>query len=397
MCGIYGYIGSGKNAANIVYSGLKELEYRGYDSYGILLLDDSGNAIIRNGTGPLPKRKIKFQPSSTAFGHTRWATHGGVTIENAHPHSDCGKNIFVVHNGIIENDEMLREWLIKRGHTLRSDTDTELFAHLIEHFKKNNSFEVSVVKSFGKIHGLNAFVILDRKANQFISIKNTSPIIIGEMKNGYFISSDPNSLLPYTRKLFIQEDDTYCIIRPESAKVITITKNGKMKDVVFRHFSQKHVSESRGLHKYYTHKEICQQPAIILNYATRQDEIKKLAKIIQKSFGTYVIGCGSAGFAALYGTYIMSKYAHRHINFTFASEFPYNSEFITPRSLVIALSQSGETADIISAVKVAREKKARIMAITNTQGSSLYRLADDRFLLEAGQEKSVLSTKSFMA
>lgn len=414
MCGIFAVVNDENyQAIKTAFTGLKTLEYRGYDSWGIIAPSKNNQLFIKKEIGKLPENLSKKEEeikSDIALGHTRWATHGGITKENAHPHYDCSKKIFVVHNGIIENFQEIKNKLIKKGHNFLSQTDSEVMAHLLEEeikkLKKRDIEKIKqilpklVLKIFKKTKGLNAFIFYLSELKILFAIKNSSPIVFGIKKlkntNEFFLASDYGAIIEHTNKIYFLEDNELILIEPNSFKLYQI--NGQEKKLNFITVKQK--SEKLTLKKYphFMIKEIHEQPQIIDNIVNNQSkEIKKLAQIIKKSYGNYFIGCGSAFYAALCGTYLFSKVANRHTNASIGSEFSYLVNFLKPDSLVIALSQSGETIDIISSVNKAKEKKAKVVAITNGLGSTLYRLADHQILLNAGVEKAVVATKSFTA
>lgn len=408
MCGIFAVYNDRKNQAlKTVFEGLKSLEYRGYDSWGIVVNKNDGSNYTIKEIGKLP---LTLSPTSfkykakIALGHTRWATHGGINKKNAHPHFDCQKQIFVVHNGIIENFNELKNNLLKKGHRFLSETDSEVFAHLIEEEWKKIKLKEKLIKPFlcqnlfKQIKGLNAFIIFVPATNQIFAIKNSSPIVFGIDKkhNQYFLASDYGGIIDYTNQVYFLEDNELLMISNNG--YLLYDKNGDEKKPSFLTINQKKEKSSLGHFSHYMIKEISEQPKVIKNIInTQKNEILKLAEIIKKSYGNYLIGCGTAYYAALTGTYLFSKIAKRHTNAAIASEFAYLVNFLKPESLVIALSQSGETIDIISSVKKVKEKKAKVFAITNVLGSTLYRLADYKILLNAGPEKCVVATKSFTA
>lgn len=408
MCGIFAiYNDKRKLALQTVFNGLKSLEYRGYDSWGIVAGSDDNRIQIIKEVGKLPpslpKIKNKKLTSNIALGHTRWATHGGVSKKNCHPHCDCQKEIFVVHNGIIENFNDLKKDLLDKRHRFLSETDTEVFAHLIEEEWKKTSYIKNlsnefIQKMFRKIEGLNAFIVFLPKILQIFAIKNSSPIVFGidEKNNQFFLASDYGGIIEYTKKIYFLEDNELLILKEK--KFFLYDQKGKKKKPQWIIIDQKKESFSLSDHPHYMIKEIKEQPQVINNILkTKKSEILKLADIIRKSYGNYFIGCGTAYYAALTGTYLFAKIAKRHTNAAVGSEFSYLVNFLTNKSLVIALSQSGETIDIISSVKKIKEKQAKVFAITNVLGSTLYRMADYKILLDAGPEKCVLATKSFTA
>jgi glucosamine--fructose-6-phosphate aminotransferase (isomerizing) len=395
MCGIFGYVGFRKNAPNIVFGGLKSLEYRGYDSWGVAVI--SGSAIkIKKKAGKIGNAKVDDLPAGAlAIGHTRWATHGGVSDINAHPHLDCQGNIAVIHNGIFENYEEIKNRLIKKGHKFISETDTEVIAHLIEEFSKKMSFEKAVRLAFNRMEGLNAIIVIERKSNSIITARNGSPLVIGFGKNENFLASDALALLPYTRKVYFLEDDEMAVLTDKSVKIKN-TKSGKLKKIKPQRLSWKVVQGEKGKFPHFMLKEIYEQPEVISEVAMGGfKQVERAAKLIRKAKGTYLIGCGTASYACLAGTYLFSKLAGRHVNWAMGSEFGYHLDFLNKDSLVIAISQSGETMDILESVKKAKEKGARVLGLVNVLGSSLYRLSDYRMIIGAGPEKAVASTKAF--
>lgn len=403
MCGIFGYIGKSDNAKEIILQGLKALEYRGYDSWGIALIPQlkdktkKQRIVIKKETGKIGKATVNELPKANlGFGHTRWATHGGVTKINAHPHLDCNKKIAIIHNGIIENYAQLKQRLIKKGHRFISATDSEVLAHLIEEHAQDNSFLKAVTISFKKLKGLNAVIAINCEEQTLICAKNGSPLVIGFSKQENFLSSDPSALLPYTRQVYFLKDDE--IAKIEKDKVEVFNHQGKRKKITKTKLTLDDQETVKGRYPHFMLKEIYQQPQVIEKIAkNKQKDILNFTRMIKKSFGTYMVGCGTAAYACLSGTYLFSKIAKFHINYAIGSEFSYQLDFLTNKSLVIALSQSGETMDTLQAVKKAREKKAKIAALVNVEGSTLYREADYSWLLQAGVEKGVASTKAFTA
>lgn len=398
MCGIFGYNGYKKDADSLVLTGLRTLEYRGYDSWGIASVNLSGNIDLIKKVGKIGTTSLSNEAdSSIAIGHTRWATHGGVTVNNAHPHLDCHKNLALIHNGIIENYTQIKAVLVKKNHIFKSETDTEVAVHLIEEFCKKMDFQTAVFSAFKEFKGLNAIIVMDRKSKIITAAKNGSPLIIGKGKNENFIASDAHALLPYTRDLYFMEDDQAVMINDKLISVYDL-KSGKNRKINYTYIDWIIENEVKGKHQHFMLKEIYDQVSMLEFIAkSKNDGIKKFAGLISEAFGTYLVGCGTASYACLAGTYIMSKIANKHVNFSIASEFGYLLDFLTPKSLVIGLSQSGETIDLIDALKKARSKKAKIASFVNVLGSSLYRMSDEKMLLNAGIERAVVSTKAFTA
>lgn len=385
MCGIFGYIGYRRNAARLTFSGLKSLEYRGYDSWGVATVGKSIS--VKKKAGKIGDSNVDDLPeSSIAIGHTRWATHGGVTDINAHPHLDCTRSIAVIHNGIFENYESYKKKLIKSGHKFISETDTETIAHMLE------SSDLRTV--FNKMEGLNAVITINTKSRKIVAARNGSPLVIGFGENENFLASDASALLPYTKQVYFLEDNEMAVLTEKSV-VISDIKTGKKKAVSPQTLNWKIAQGEKGRYPNFMLKEIFEQPKVLSEIASGGGEqAKKIAAEIKKSKGAYFVGCGSASYAALAGTYLFSKVAKRHINFAIGSEFGYHLDFLNRESLVIPISQSGETMDILESIKKAKEKKAKIACLTNVLGSSLYRLSDYKMLIGAGPEKSVASTKA---
>lgn len=398
MCGIFGYIGNRHDAQKLVFSGLKCLEYRGYDSWGVGVIPNGNKNIItvKKRIGKIGDSNVDDLPdSSLSFGHTRWATHGGVTELNAHPHLDCSGTIAVIHNGIFENYEGVKKRLIRKGHKFVSETDTEVLAHLIEDFSKEKSFIEAVRMAFNQMNGLNAVIAVSAKENLLVAARNGSPLVIGFGKNENFLASDASAILPYTRDVYFLEDNEMAVLTPDKVTLLNVKT---AKKIIPKRISLdwKIEQSDKGKYKFYMLKEIFEQPQIITSIAmTGTSQAEKIAKIIKKARGTYLVGCGTASYACLVGSYLFSKLAKRHVNFAIGSEFGYSLDFLNKDSLVIAISQSGETMDILESVKKAKSKGAKILSLVNVPGSSLYRLSNYKMLIGAGQERAVASTKAF--
>ncbi len=395
MCGIFGYIGNKTNAAQMILDGLKGLEYRGYDSWGIAI--KKGDTIqVEKHIGKIGNAKLSLPKSSIGIGHTRWATHGGVTVANAHPHKDCTGQVAVLHNGIIENFQVLKEGLLKKGHTFISQTDTEVVPHMIEDFLKTKSLPDAVRETFRQLEGLNAIVVLSAHTEQIVAAKNGSPLIVGIGDDELFVASDASEILKYTKKIIFLEDNQM-IVLGEKVDVYGLPQGNAIIPEIHT-LDWKFELAEKGKYKHFLLKEIHEQPKIIENIALDlQSKIQELATIIKEAHGTFMLGCGTASYAALAGVYLFSSIAKKHINFSIGSEFSYLEDYLTPESLLIPISQSGETIDVVEPIEKARKKGVRIAAITNVLGSTLYRQADFKLLLNAGPEKAVVGTKSFTA
>lgn len=403
MCGIFGYVGNKNKAAQIVLEGLKSLEYRGYDSWGIAVKAPikklQAPIIVEKHTGKIADAKLPttfYQLLSTmALGHTRWATHGGVTDINAHPHLDCSKEIAIVHNGIIENYLELKNDLIKKGHKFISETDSEVVSHLIEEYKKDCTFLEAVRKAFKDLEGRNAIIALSAKDKSIIVAKNGSPIVLGLGNKENFIASDASALLIHTKKVIFLDDNCLALINDNDISIVSVENGQKLKNNVVT-LDWKIEEVEKAPYPHFLLKEIMEQGETIKNTVTQnKDDIFNFVQDIKKSYGSFFVGCGTAAHACREATYIFSIIANRHINFCVGSEFAYYKNFLTPNSLLIAVSQSGETADILEAVIAAKKQGAKINAVVNVVGSTLTRNAHYYLPLRVGPEKAVLSTKAF--
>ncbi len=399
MCGIFSYLGGSSRAGSIVLNGLKSLEYRGYDSWGVALKRENGDLFIEKHTGKIGEAKLPKLASHIGIGHTRWATHGGVTKQNAHPHIDCQGEIVVVHNGIVENFEKLKHKLLSREHKFKSETDTEVIAHFIEEKQKHKeSLKQAVVETFFALKGMNAIIVFHPKTEEFLAIKNGSPLVFGyqEQTKEYCLASDSFALLPHTNKVYFLEDEELLQITPKGFALFD--SRGKEKKLNFLNLNYPKQQLNLGKYKHYMIKEISEQPKVLQNIVDNErGNITSLANKIKRAYGSYFIGCGTAYYACLAGSYLFSKIASHHVNPSIGSEFNYCLDFLQKTSLVLALSQSGETIDIVASIKKAKDKGAQTAALTNVLGSTLYRMVDHKMLLNAGPEKCVLATKSFTA
>lgn len=395
MCGIFGYAGYRNSASKLVFDGLKTLEYRGYDSWGVAVVSED-KIFVKKKAGKIGNANVDDLPEGNlAIGHTRWATHGGVTNINAHPHLDCTRTIAVIHNGIFENYEEFKKKLIKKGHEFVSETDTEVISHMIEDLSKKMTFSEALRSVFKQMEGLNAVIAINNKDKLLVAARNGSPLCIGFGKNENFLASDASALLPYTKYVYFLEDDEMAVIEGQKVVVFNI-RSGKKIIYKRQKLNWKLSQGEKGKYPFYMLKEIYEQPQIVSDIASNfLSQAKKVAKLIKRAKGTYLVGCGTASYACLAGEYFFSKIAKKHINFSVGSEFGYHLHFLNKDSLVVALSQSGETMDILESVKKAKEKGAKIASLVNVFGSSLYRLSDYKMLIGAGPEKGVASTKAF--
>jgi glucosamine--fructose-6-phosphate aminotransferase (isomerizing) len=399
MCGIFGYVGAGDDAAGIVLQGLKKLEYRGYDSWGIAIARGSA-VVIDKRTGKIGDAAPELPGSGIGLGHTRWATHGGVTEPNAHPHADCGGRLAVIHNGIISNYRELRGPLT--GHRFRSETDTEVVAHLLEDCLHEvppgpEQLVRATMTVFRRLEGLNAIAVLDASTGEIAAAKSGSPLVLGWSDRGHMLASDYSALLQHTRRVTFVEERQAALVTRERCRLFDIDTGGELRPDITEVTWEAAATELSGYPDYMT-KEIHEQPAVLRHIAaTAGEHVRRLASLVRQAREVFVIGCGTAGNAALAAQYLFARTAGCRVTFATASEFGYMRDFVSEGALVIALSQSGETIDVIDAARAARARGARIAALVNVEGSTLWRLADLAVPLGAGPERCVLATKSFTA
>lgn len=412
MCGIVGYFGQ-NNGVGAIVDGLKRLEYRGYDSWGIAA-KQNGKILIHKQVGKIGgfdlNRDLPNFSGNVCIGHTRWATHGGVTEANSHPHTSCDKRIVVVHNGIVENYQELKAELQKKGHKFSSQTDTEAIAHLIEEELKRPSLPagrqknlVQAVRSaLKKIEGSYALGILDRNSDVLIGARRASPLILGVGENEFYLGSDVPAFLRYTNKVvFLDEGEMTVISKDKTGKnvfeVLEVKSGKKIKPKIIKIDWSAEEAEKGG-YPHFMIKEMLEQPQVIRKtVATEKQELEKAAKLLKKAKRIYVVACGTALHAAIYGAYLLAKRNNLMIQPISAGELSYFSHLFKKGDLVITVSQSGETADVLEAVRSAHKAGAKVLALVNVLGSSLMRLSDRSILTKAGSEICVLSTKAYIS
>jgi glucosamine--fructose-6-phosphate aminotransferase (isomerizing) len=401
MCGIFGYVGARNDAAQLILRGLKQLEYRGYDSWGIAV-GGSAHIEVERHVGRIGTAECSLPESQIGLGHTRWATQGEVTTENAHPQLDCGAHLALVHNGIVANEAELRVALARAGHRIRSQTDSELIAHLIEDLLAQTPAGPerllrAMLAAFGKLRGLNAIVVLDLRSGELAAAKSGSPLVVGTGESGHFVASDPAALLEHTRQVAFVNDGEALLLNRERARLFDIASGAELTLQPIT-LEWKPETETRGDHPDFMSKETHEQPALLSTLAERtRGGVIELAAKIEHAQDVFMIGCGSAMHAAIAAQHLFARVAGKRITWASASELTCLLPFIGPKALVIALSQSGETMDVLDAVRSARERGARIAALTNVRGSTLWRLADLKIPLGVGTERCVLATKSLTA
>ncbi len=396
MCGIIGYKGS-RDANEVVLNGLKSLEYRGYDSWGIAAVHDGKIEVVKKvgKIGGVSLQDLKLGKSSLSLGHTRWATHGGVTEKNAHPHLSQNRKIVVVHNGIIENFQELREFLKKQGFTFISETDSEIFPHYIQYLMaRGKSFEEAVRIAFSRAEGSSAIVAIDLASQEMIGARRGSPLVVGIGDREYFIASDVPAFLEYTNKAIYLNDDEMVIIN--SKLKITGLKTGKEIKKKATEIAWTMEQAKKGKCPHFMLKEISEQKHTIALAAAQPPEVmNQVTAMIKAAKGIFFVGCGTSYHACVSAAYAFAQVAKIHVNVVLASEFRNYEDFLTEKTLVVALSQSGETADLLDAIKTAKAHGCSTISVVNVMGSTLTRLCDVNMMMNAGPEICVLSTKSY--
>lgn len=411
MCGIVAYIGH-REAYPIIVKGLKRLEYRGYDSAGVALLNNEKNFLVYKKSGKVSdlEQSIASQDTQafTGMGHTRWATHGAPNDVNAHPHLSQNGEFAIIHNGIIENYASLKRALSDRGHVFKSETDTEVLIHLIEEIYTNNAvgFEEAVRMALTQVVGAYAIVILSKKdPNYLIGARKGSPMVIGVGEGEHFIASDATPIVEYTRNVIYLNDGEVAIIDGQNLTIKTI--DNTIKTPYVQELEINLESIEKGGFDHFMMKEIYEQPRSILDsFRGRihiqegtitmagvdkfEDKLKNIKRII-------IVGCGTSWHAGLVGEYLLEDFARIPVEVEYASEFRYRNPIIDENDFVIAISQSGETADTLAALELAKSKGATIFGICNVVGSSIPRMTDAGAYTHAGPEIGVASTKAFTA
>ncbi|MFH1607663.1 MAG: glutamine--fructose-6-phosphate transaminase (isomerizing) [archaeon] len=392
MCGIIGYWNYKNEAMPVIMDSLKRLEYRGYDSFGTAIVSDVLS--IEKQIGKVSDAKDMNSKGTIGMGHTRWATHGKVTEKNTHPHLDCSMKIAVVHNGIIENYQELKQQLL--NHKFLSETDTEVIPHLIEEeLKKNSTLKQSVINTGNKLKGRNAFLVLDSESKEMIAFRNGSPLIVGvnPEEDEIFIASDIQAFSHRTNKVMYLDDNQIVVIKEKPVFFDAETGNEIEKRLI--EINLEGATAEKGDYSHFMIKEIMDQKQTLMKAINQNDrELMHVADEIIKAKGIFFIGCGTAARVCHTAEYIFSEIADKHVNFIPASEFESYKHFLVPETLVIAVSQSGETADVLEALNFAKEKSSKIISIVNVPESSIAKLSDYTFLINAGPEKSVASTKA---
>lgn len=397
MCGIFGYIGK-KDATQVVFSGLKRLDYRGYDSWGIGIIS-KGRIKYDKRAGKISQVKPNLPESNIAIGHTRWATHGAVNNTNAHPHLSSDNFFALAHNGIAENYQELKKKLTKKGYKFASETDTEVIVRLIEEkAKQSKNLTTAVRQVFKEIEGRNTIVILTQK-NEIIAARNGSPLVVGvnKDKTETYLSSDTLSFAPFVEKVLVLDNGQMIVCQNKTIKLYD-TKSGKKLTCRFEKNQIKDSKVNKEGYDHYMIKEINEAPFVI-NQVVRQEKDKYLefADAIRKAKNLYIIGSGTAGAAAAQVAYYLKRFAKIPALGLIGAESREYYELFSRGDLIIAPSQSGETADVLEVLEAAKQKGVKIASYVNMPGSMMTRMSDYKFMADAGPEICVMSTKIFVS
>ena len=408
MCGIVGYVGP-RRLVPVVLGGLKRLEYRGYDSAGIVFLQDGQLQKYRS-EGKLQNLENEMEdalaaPSHIGLGHTRWATHGAPTTENAHPHSDCTGELVVVHNGIIENYHSLRNELLEKGHVFASETDTEVLAHLIEEYL-DGDLRAAVTKALARVEGSYGLGVLwSQMPDTLIAARNHSPLVLGiHEEEGGFMASDIPPLLPYTDQIVFLDDEELAVITQHDHTVYSL-QTGEALDKEVKTISWNAAMAEKGGYKHFMLKEIYEQPQAIIDTVSGRinpetgsvdlPEMNLADAELEQIDRIFLVACGTSWHAALIAKYWIERWARIPVEVDIASEFRYRTLLINERVLTVSISQSGETADTLAGIRLAKEFGSKIVTICNVVGSTMTREAHGTVYTHAGPEIGVASTKAF--
>lgn len=396
MCGIVGYLSHEEKPVVSIYRGLKRLEYRGYDSWGIVYFKNN-RLVAQKEVGKLKSEPLDLPESVLALGHTRWATHGGITKANSHPQFDCTGNIALVHNGIIENYYHLKKELAQRKHQIVSETDTELVAHLIEEkLAKGISTREAVKQVFLRLKGYNALVVMDKTQKRLFAVKKGSPLILGLSQKVNWIASDINALSE-AEELIVLLDDELAEISENDVRVINVSDGREIPKQRIKMVEIEKESEM-GEYQSFLEKEINEQPQVLERIAQEDGvQMKKIIALAKKMDKVILVGCGTSYFAGLVATEKLIKKLGKWVITVLASEFDTYANLIDKKTLIIVLTQSGETIDVLDAITKAKQKGATITSVVNAKYSSVQRISTVCQMLSCGIEKCVASTKSFVA
>jgi glucosamine--fructose-6-phosphate aminotransferase (isomerizing) len=407
MCGIVGYTGR-RQAAAVVLEGLKRLEYRGYDSAGLAVIV-AGRLEVHKTPGKIAALEKELGSNlpegTTAIAHTRWATHGAPNSVNAHPHTDCGGTLALAHNGIVENAGALRTALTTRGHRFRSETDTEVLAHLIEELHgAGGSLEDAVVAALAQVEGTYGIAVIStRQPDTIVAARKGSPLLVAIGEGEHFVASDASAVLAHTRSVVYLDDGEIAVVRPDDYRILDLAAVEKEKAVTRVDWDLAKIE--RGGYAHFMLKEIMEQPESVQNTlrgrlleeegTARMGGLNLSDEELQKITRVVITACGTSWHAGLIGEYMIEELARLPVEVEYASEFRYRNPIVDDRTLVIGVSQSGETADTLAALREAKRRGARTLGIVNQVGSTIAREVDGGIYLHAGPEIGVASTKAF--
>ena len=406
MCGIFGYVGTrSSDVALMTYRALRDLEYRGYDSWGIAAMTPEG-VYVKKSVGKISDandREFRGVSGKMAIGHSRWATHGGVSEINSHPHFNRDKTIAVIHNGIVENHNELRTFLCEKFSCLpselfTSETDTEVIPHLIDHFlREGKNFEQAFVEAGRLIEGRYAIVAMKKGEPYLLAMRDGSPLVAGEGANEYYLASDVPAFLEHTRTVCYPGDREYLKVSAESIMIRSLSNGVKVEPKWVEILWDKASATKEG-HPHYMLKEILEQP-LSLDKAIRQDDAKLLAaaKLMKEAAHCFFIGCGTAAKMAKLGELYAASIGGKLTTALVGSEFKPYGQFLDRKSVLFAVSQSGETADVLEALSMGKKKGAKILSLLNVVGSSMDRMSDQKLFINTGPEIAVASTKAATA
>lgn len=407
MCGIIGYIGN-RNASDIIINGLRRLEYRGYDSSGVALLCPDGLNVVKKKGKIIEMDRLldhdKYDGCSIGIGHTRWATHGEPSDMNAHPHTNRDGNLAIVHNGIIENHGSIRQFLMREGYTFQSETDTEVVVHLIDYYLKENRLIDAVQKALALVEGTYGLVVVStREPDRLIAARNGSPLILGMGNGEVIVASDASAIVEHTRQVIYLDDEEMVDIKGHRIKTFNLEKEWVNKAVENIDWDIEAI-EKKGF-DHFMLKEIHEQKETIVNAFrgrvlpelgnVRLDGLRLSEEDLSEMKRIVFIACGTSWHAGLVGEYLIEEFARIPVDVEYASEFRYRKPVLSPGDLVITISQSGETADTLAALREAKTRGIRVLGITNVVGSTIARESDGGVYIHAGPEIGVASTKAF--
>ncbi len=407
MCGIIGYIGN-RNASDIIINGLRRLEYRGYDSSGVALLCPDGLNVVKKKGKIIEMDRLldhdKYDGCSIGIGHTRWATHGEPSDMNAHPHTNRDGNLAIVHNGIIENHGSIRQFLMREGYTFQSETDTEVVVHLIDYYLKENRLIDAVQKALALVEGTYGLVVVStREPDRLIAARNGSPLILGMGNGEVIVASDASAIVEHTRQVIYLDDEEMVDIKGHRIKTFNLEKEWINKAVENIDWDIEAI-EKKGF-DHFMLKEIHEQKETIVNAFrgrvlpelgnVRLDGLRLSEEDLSEMKRIVFIACGTSWHAGLVGEYLIEEFARIPVDVEYASEFRYRKPVLSPGDLVITISQSGETADTLAALREAKARGIRVLGITNVVGSTIARESDGGVYIHAGPEIGVASTKAF--